>query len=202
MPTTDQETDHMKKTLALAAALLAATFTLSACGNTGNTDRTDGADQFNDADVSFATDMIPHHQQAVQMAEMAADHAGSPEVKQLADDIAAAQGPEIDTMTGWLEAWGQAAPADSMDHGDMGHDSAGAMPGMMDAETMDKLEQATGDEFDQTFLTSMIEHHQGAIEMARTEQADGENPDALALAEQVEKDQQAEIAKMRAMLGS
>jgi uncharacterized protein (DUF305 family) len=186
----------MKKSLALAAALLAATFTLSACGND------DGADQFNDADVSFATDMIPHHQQAVQMAEMAADHAGSPEVKRLADDIAAAQGPEIDTMTGWLEAWGQDAPADSMDHGDMGHDSAGGMPGMMDAETMNELAKATGDEFDQMFLTSMIDHHEGAIEMARTEQGDGENPNALALAQQVEKDQQAEIEKMQDMLGS
>ena len=190
----------MKKTLALAAALLAATLTLSACGNN---DTSDSTDQFNDADVSFATDMIPHHQQAVQMAEMAADHAGSPEVKQLADDIAAAQGPEIDQMTGWLEAWGQEAPADSMDHGDMGHgDTSDEMPGMMDAETMNKLGQATGEEFDQMFLTSMMEHHEGAIKMARTEQANGENPDALALAEQVERDQQAEIKKMQAMTGS
>ena len=190
----------MKKTLTLAAAVLAATLTLSACGNS---DTSDSADQFNDADVSFATEMIPHHQQAVQMAEMAADNAGSPEVKQLADDIAAAQGPEIDTMTSWLDDWGQEAPADSMDHGDMGHsDGAGEMPGMMDAETMNMLEQATGDEFDQMFLTSMIEHHEGAIEMARTEQANGENPDALALAEQVETDQQAEIKKMQAMLGA
>ena len=106
-------------------------------------------------------------------------------------------------MTGWLEAWGQEPPSDSMDHGDMGHgDASGGMPGMMDAETMDELEQATGDEFDQMFLTSMIEHHEGAIEMARTEQANGENPDALALAQQVEEDQLAEIEKMKAMLGS
>ncbi len=187
----------MKKTLALAAALMVATSALSACGDN------DSADQFNDADVSFATDMIPHHQQAVEMAELAADHAGSPEVKGLADDIAAAQGPEIDRMTSWLEAWGQDPPTDSMDHGDMGHgDAAGGMPGMMDAETMNKLARATGDGFDQMFLTSMIDHHEGAIEMARTEQANGENPEALALAQQVEKDQQAEIEKMQAMLGS
>lgn len=187
----------MKKTHALAAALLAATLTLSACGND------DSADQFNDADVSFATDMIPHHQQAVEMAEMAADHAGSPEVKRLADDIAAAQGPEIDKMTGWLEARGQDAPMGTMDHGDMGHgDAAGGMPGMMDAETMNELAKATGDEFDQLFLTSMIDHHEGAIEMARTEQANGDNPDALELAERVEKDQQAQIQKMKDMLSS
>jgi uncharacterized protein (DUF305 family) len=72
----------------------------------------------------------------------------------------------------------------------------------MDAETMDELEQATGDDFDQLFLTSMIEHHEGAIEMARTEQANGENPDALELARQVEEDQLAEIEKMKDMLGS
>lgn len=82
----------------------------------------------------------------------------SAEGKQLADDIAAAQGPEIDKMTGWLEAWGQEAPADSMDHGDMDHgDTSGEMPGMMDAETMNMLGQATGDESDQMFLTSIRE---------------------------------------------
>lgn len=198
----------MKKTFALFALLLAAILTLAACGNDADPSGSSGDDgaataQFNGADVAFAQNMIPHHQQAVQMAQMADDHAGSPEVKQLAEDIEAAQGPEIDQMTQWLEAWGQDVPSDSMGHDDMGHgDPSGGMPGMMDQEDMDRLDQASGDAWDQMFLTSMIEHHEGAIEMARREKANGKNPEAVDLAKKIETDQKAEIAKMRDMLNS
>ena len=95
----------IRKTLAATALIAAAALGLSSCADT--TDGAEASSQFNDADVAFATDMIPHHQQAVQMAELAADRAGSDQVRQLAEDIEAAQGPEIDTMTGWLDDWGQ-----------------------------------------------------------------------------------------------
>ena len=197
----------MRRTLAATALILAAAPGLSSCAS--NTDDTEAGagtgarSQFNDADVAFATDMIPHHQQAVQMAEVAADRAGSDQVRQLAEDIEAAQGPEIDTMTGWLEDWGQGTPSGSMDHGDMGHgDASGGMPGMMTADQMNMLEDAEGEPFDRMFLEMMIQHHEGAIDMARTEQANGENPDAIALAEQVETDQEAEIATMKRLLDS
>ena len=190
-----------RKTLAITSVLLTALLVLSACGGEQDSEARANA-EFNDADVSFATEMIPHHQQAVEMAEMAADRAQSPEVRQLAQDIEAAQGPEIQTMTKWLEDWGQEAPSGSMDHGDMGHGGSQEMPGMMNETEMTQLEQSDGSAFDQMFLEMMIEHHQGAIEMTRTEQANGQNPDAVALAEQVKTDQEAEIAKMQQLLGS
>ncbi|MDO3398079.1 DUF305 domain-containing protein [Nocardioides sp. SOB44] len=186
--------------MSVAFAVVAA-LTVAGCGSdTDSNDSTasNGA-QFNDADVAFAQSMIPHHEQAVEMATMAQERASSTEVKQLADKIAAAQGPEIDTMTGWLEDWGQEVSSDSM--GGMDH-SGGDMPGMMSDTDMESLGAATGAEFDQMFLQMMIEHHTGAIEMAQTEQQDGENPDAIGLAEKIEADQTAEIAQMEDLLGS
>lgn len=190
-----------RKMLAVAALIIAAPLALAGCGGEDDTPA-GSAGQFNDADVTFATEMIPHHQQAVEMAELAADRTHSPEVRQLAEDIEAAQGPEIETMTQWLEDWGQEAPSASMDHGDMGHGDSEGMPGMMDETEMTTLEQADGATYDQMFLQMMIEHHEGAIEMARTEQANGGSPDAVSLAEQIETDQKSEIAKMDELLGS
>jgi uncharacterized protein (DUF305 family) len=86
-----------------------------------------------------------------------------------------------------------------MDHDGM---SGEDMPGMMAQEDMNGLKASTGAEFDQMFLTMMIEHHEGAIEMAETEQTEGQNPDAIALAKQIVADQQAEIQTMRALLES
>ncbi|WP_299932845.1 DUF305 domain-containing protein [uncultured Nocardioides sp.] len=194
----------MKRTLMSIAFALVAALTVAGCGSdtdsNGSTGSTESSDaQFNDADVTFAQSMIPHHEQAVEMATMAQERASSTEVKQLADKIAAAQGPEIDTMTGWLEDWGQEVSSDSMS----GMDHSGSdMSGMMSDDDMESLGTATGAEFDQMFLTMMIEHHTGAIEMAKTEQQDGENPDAIALAEKIEADQTAEIAQMEDLLGS
>jgi uncharacterized protein (DUF305 family) len=136
------------------------------------------------------------------MAELAADRADSPEVRRLAADIEAAQEPEIQTMRQWLREWGQPVPSEATDHSAMGHGSTDEMPGMMDAAEMERLTQTNGAAFDEMFLQMMIEHHEGAIEMARAEQTNGENPDAIRLAEQIEADQQAEIATMRELLGS
>ncbi len=191
----------MKRTLMSITFAVVAALTVAGCGSdTDSNDSTgSGGAQFNEADVTFAQQMIPHHEQAVEMATMAQERASSPEVKQLAAKIEAAQGPEIDTMTGWLEDWGQEAPSDSM--GGMDH-SGSDMSGMMSDAEMESMGAATGAEFDQMFLTMMIEHHTGAIEMAKTEQQDGENPDAIALAEKIEADQTAEIAQMEDLLGT
>ena len=198
----------MKKLVGLVALLLTALL-LTACGNdsTSNDDAGSGDTSseaaFNDADVTFAQGMIPHHQQAVEMAQMAEDRAESPELKQLASEIEAAQAPEIEQLTSWLEDWGAEVPSDSMGHGDMGHGhSSSDMSGMMTAEDMSMLEDANGMEFDRTFLTMMIEHHDGAVGMAQTEVADGENPDAIAMAEQIITTQKAEIEQMQNMLDS
>lgn len=183
--------------MSLVAAVVAASLlTLAACGE----DDPQTVAGHNDADVTFAQEMIPHHQQAVEMSELAASQAESEDVRSLAADIAAAQGPEIETMTGWLESWGESLPDEAMpgmDHGDM---SPGEMPGMMTGEQMAELEAASGATFDQMFLTMMIDHHEGAIEMARTEQAEGEFPEAIALAEEIETSQTQEIQTMQDLL--
>jgi uncharacterized protein (DUF305 family) len=195
----------MRKTLAAIALLATAGLTLSACGEQPDgaaTGSTSSDSAFNDADVTFAQEMIPHHEQAVEMAQLAKGRASSGEVQELAENIEAAQGPEIETLQGWLEAWGEEAPSGGMDHGDMGHDSDDGMPGMMDEDEINDLMGASGADWDRMFLEMMIEHHEGAVEMAQVEVDEGENPDAVALAEKIISDQEAEITQMQQLLGS
>lgn len=203
----------MKRILA-PSLVLAIALTLSACsdGDAGTDhsgmpgmstsesapasgDAQDGA-TFNDADVMFAQMMIPHHEQAVEMAELAETRASDPEVKELAAKIKGAQDPEIKTMTGWLTTWGKPVPSP----GAAGHDTAHGMPGIMSGEDMTRLREARGAEFDRLFAELMIAHHNGAIEMARTEQTQGSDPKAIELAKTIETAQQAEVAQMRKLL--
>ena len=128
-------------------------------------------------------------------------NASSPEVKQLAEKVEAAQGFEIETMTGWRKDWDKKVPSGSsgMDHGsdhDMDSMGSGDMPEMITDVDMKKLGGASGASFDRMFLTMMTEHHTGAIEMAKTEQADGKNGDALALAKKIEANQTAEMQQL------
>lgn len=179
----------------LTTVLLACLFTLAACSSdssSGGSGDTGGAD-FNDADVMFAQMMIPHHEQAIEMAELAEAQSTNPEVLALAADIKAAQQPEIDQLTGWLKDWGKPTSSDMGGH-DMG--------GMMSPEQMAELEAATGEQFDQLWLQMMIEHHQGAIDMAKSEIADGKNPDAIEMAKTIEQTQQAEIDTMTDLLAA
>ncbi|MEV2227445.1 DUF305 domain-containing protein [Streptomyces phaeochromogenes] len=157
------------------------------------------AGDHNDADVDFSKEMIQHHRQAVDMAELAADRASSQEVKGLATKVKGAQAPEIKTMSGWLTSWGEDVPEEMS--GAMDHDMSSAMPGMMSGTDMDKLEKASGAEFDTMFLTMMVEHHEAAVEMAETEQADGKYGPATKLADDVVTAQTAEIKQMNKMLG-
>jgi uncharacterized protein (DUF305 family) len=195
----------MKRRFSMIAMALVAALALAGCGDAqDNTGSPGGSTKssFNDADVTFAQSMIPHHQQAVVMAKMAGSHASSSDVKSLADQIKAAQGPEIATMTSWLKSWGKDVPSGT-DMGGMNHDMGGDdMPGMMGQSEMNDLDTATGTGFDRMFLTMMIEHHTGALEMAKTEQADGKDPDAVTLAKKIEADQTAEIAVMKDLLKS
>lgn len=160
-----------QRILSLATPLVALALVLTACGDS-DSGEAGASTAHNDQDVAFATDMIPHHAQAVEMADLAADRADSQEVKDLAQDISAAQGPEIEQLSSWLDAWGEEVPEarsgdrEGMDHGDMGVTED--MPGMMSSQEMDELTTASGTEFDQLFLTLMIAHHQGAIQMAQT----------------------------------
>ncbi|MBV1854300.1 DUF305 domain-containing protein [Catellatospora tritici] len=188
----------------LLAGLATATLAAAGCSTTGHSNTghsgmpgmassAPAGANYNSADVTFAQAMIPHHEQAVRMSELAATRAADPQVQQLATQIKTAQGPEIETMKGWLAAWGRPT-ADPM--GGM----HGAMPGMMTDQQMSGLEGLSGAAFDREYTRMMVAHHQGAVAMAKTEQAQGGNADAKALAAKIEKDQTAEIAVLQQVL--
>jgi uncharacterized protein (DUF305 family) len=196
--------------------VIALGFGLAACGDDsdGGSNASDeqtaaSGDVFNNADVTFATDMIPHHAQAIEMVTLTDTRTLDPAAKQLADSIREAQAPEIETMVDWLTAWGEEIPATSIDHANAGHDmsdmpsmESSEMPGMMSADDMEALANASDAEFQDLWLEMMVEHHEGAIDMARTEQADGTFPDAVSMAESIESSQRAEIEQIESLLGS
>jgi uncharacterized protein (DUF305 family) len=198
----------MKKIAALVATL-AALLALAGCGDdepaNDDTRTASNGDEFNDADVAFATDMIQHHAQALSMVDLTLGRPLDPEVETLAEDIRAAQAPEIEQMTDWLTAWDEPVPETVRDHanahgeGDM---EMGDMPGMMSAEDMAVLEDATDADFQDRFLEMMIEHHEGAVEMAKTEQGEGAFEAAIDLAKSIETSQEDEIALMEDLRGS
>jgi len=183
----------------LGSVLLLVTALLSACGDSDSEvveeDAQSSTAEFNAADVLFAQLMIPHHEQAVEMADLAVDRAESQEVKDLAAEIKAAQAPEIETMTGWLEGWGESVDMGGMDMREMDE-----MQGMMSDEQMASLEAASGAEFDELFLNQMREHHVGAVVMAEEELDMGEYPEAKELAQTIIDTQQAEIEEIDQLL--
>jgi uncharacterized protein (DUF305 family) len=194
----------MFRTTKMAAAVVAAGVILLAGCSGGNHDMSDmdhGSasakpnGNHNSADVEFATMMIPHHQQALEMAELAGERASNPEVKKLAGKIEKAQDPEIKLMSGWLRGWGEPVPSPGMMGG---HD----MPGLMSDQDMKALEKASGEDFDRMFLEMMIRHHQGAVDMAETELKEGKDPAVRKLAKSIATSQTAEIGQMRNLLDS
>lgn len=145
---------------------------------------------FSPADIMFAQMMIPHHQQAVDMSELALEKSADPEVLALAEQIRDAQAPEIELMESWLD---EAGVGMSMGEHGMG------MGGMLSEDEMTALENATGTEFDRLYLEGMIEHHEGAIQMAQMI-LDSENPEVRELGEAIVESQTAEIEQMKEML--
>lgn len=198
----------MKKTLTISATTLAVAIALAGCSGGSNTAGMDhgtghatpgagsspaSATGHNGADTMFAQAMIPHHAQAVQMSEMMLRKQGiDAKVTDLAGRIKAAQGPEIDTMTGWLKDWNESAQMPS------GH----TMSGMVADEDLNGLDAAQGTEAARVFLTHMIAHHEGAIEMADTEVRSGTNPGAVQLARDIAAAQRAEITEMKQLLAA
>jgi uncharacterized protein (DUF305 family) len=196
---------HVYRTTAASAALLAAVLGLAGCGDSDSgsmpgmshgspTPPASAAAAFNDADVAFATQMIPHHQQAVTMSDLALRKATTADVKNLATAIKAAQDPEIKQLSGWLTGWGKPVPTP-------GEHSGHTMTGMMGPQEMDDLTKASGAMFDRMWTEMMIKHHQGAVAMAKTEQTTGKDAASVALAKKIETAQSTEIATMQRLLG-
>ena len=237
----------MNKSLALGAASAALLLALTACGDSGTEESTattnsaattsvsaeNGAAEHNDADIAFAQGMVPHHSQAIEMSDVLLAKQGiDTRVVDLAQQIKAAQGPEIEQLNAWLTAWGQGTAAttttgmnmtESMPMGtgmqmpeapvvippagtsemDMpGMEGGEGMEGMTSAEDMAALRDAQGVDAAKLFLNQMIEHHKGAITMAQTEVEDGQNAQAKAMAQNIITTQQQEITTMEQILST
>ena len=182
--------------MAIGAIVLAPAVAVTACSPLGSPPAppaTEVSDKVaNPADRMFVMMMIPHHEQAIEMAEIILSASNvSPEVADLATRIRDAQQPEIDLMEVWLDEWGMPSM------GDMPHDS-----GMLSEDDVDELRALDGVDLERLFLTGMIEHHEGAIEMAEDEIAAGAHPDVIALAQAIVVAQTAEIEEMTALLGT
>ena len=146
----------------------------------------------NDADVTFIQNMIPHHQQGIEMAKLVDAHTKRPQLRTLADDITASQGQEVTLMQGWLKSWGKPTAPGGADHGTR------HMPGMVSEAEMRRLMATRNQDFDLAFVDLMTTHHQGAIDMATTELRDGSLPKVKRLAQQIIDAQQTEIDQLKA----
>lgn len=199
-------------TVVVGVAAVAALLALGACSETtteqaapsspsASTSAPAQAQAHNNVDAMFAQHMIPHHQQAIEMSDMILGKQGiDPRVTELAKQIKDAQGPEIEQMKGWLTEWGRPT---TMPSGSM-MPTGSMMPGMgmMSQADMDALKNAQGVEASKLFLTQMITHHQGAIDMAQNEVKNGQNQAAVELAKSIITSQQKEIDTMKSILSS
>ena len=193
----------MKSTRILLSGFTALAL-LAGCGGSSVADVADkvvdtakDAIGFNDSDVMFSQMMIPHHEQAIEMSDIALDPTvgASNAVKELAARIKAAQDPEITKMKTFLTTWKERlTPDSSMDHSDM-------MSGMLSADEITKLSTLRGAEFDRAWMTGMIAHHEGAIEMAKDVLEDGTNSAVRTLATAITTAQDSEILEMKKLLG-
>ncbi|WP_067816835.1 DUF305 domain-containing protein [Nocardia inohanensis] len=195
--------------LALVAGTSALALLAAGCSNDRNESSMPGMDHgssssatsaqpatrtdFNAADITFLQMMYPHHAQAVEMAKLVPSCSRNQELIALAKSVEQAQSPEMQQITTLLQAFGKGAPSATMN----AHEG---MSGMMSHDQMTQLEQLSGTEFDKLWMRMMIEHHQGAIAMANTELATGQNTDSKALAQAIAGAQQGEIDQMNRML--
>lgn len=188
---------HRTMTLTIVAPVVGLALVLSACGGGDDTETAAPAPAatvngistaFNDTDEAFIKGMSPHHASAVEMAQLATTRAASPEVKAIASKITAEQEPQMMLMMDLATAW------------DI--DGAGGHSGMSMGDDVAALEPLSGAAFDEQFLTRMIAHHEGALEMTAPELAEGEHPQARELAQDIADTQRAEIDVMETLLAA
>lgn len=182
----------MKRIAMWFAAAVVAMFALAACGggdgdedHGGSHDKPKGQN-VNKQDIMFVQQMIAHHEQAIELADIVLVN-GSGALTDIANRIKSAQGPEIEKMRAWLSEWD--ASSEHMGHGDM--------PGMVSDDSVSELRELDGAAADRRFAELMIEHHEGAVEMAKEEVAKGANPDAIELARTIIDVQEDEISELR-----
>ena len=210
------------RALLLAAALpLLLIAALTGCGTDETTRPVLSDTEHSATDVAFAGDMLQHHAQALAMVDLTLGRDLAPEVVALAEQIRDAQAPETEQLTDWLVSWDEPVPATVRDHslaGDGDHSPSeamaelegtdgdehggdhGSMPGMLTSAELASLEDADDEAFGPLWLELMIAHHEGAVEMAQTQQATGTFRPAVELAEEIEASQTVEIETMRGLL--
>ena len=187
----------------LSVAAVVATVTLSACSSSGNqaatrSPSTSAAQAHNSADITFAQNMMPCHKQAIQMSEIILTKQGlDPRVVQVANQIKAAEGPDIQGMQSWLSQWQQSTTPSSA----AGMPAMQGMTGMASPEQMTALQNAVGADASKQFLTLMIQNHQHAIMLAQSEINSGQYPPAVAMAHSIATTEQQEVNTMQGILG-
>ena len=170
----------MRKFLVLVILVL-----MTSCSASTSSD-----DDFSAKDIMFAQMMIPHHEQAIEMSDLALQNSTNPEIRDLATKIKGEQAPEIELMESWT---------DSHMGSHMESHAGHMMDGMLSEEEINELKSARGVEFDRLFLEGMIKHHEGAIDMA-DDVDDSKNPDVAKLAQSILITQRAEIELMKELL--
>ncbi|UUZ60072.1 DUF305 domain-containing protein [Nocardioides sp. B-3] len=196
----------MMKTLLPLALILAPAV---GCGDDSAPAPQRSETEHNAADVTFASEMLQHHARALSMVDLTLDRPIDPEVRELAEQVRAARAPEIQTFSEWLTDWDEPIPETMRDHVNAGHGDEHVgesmegvdtdMPGMMSADEMTALSEASDGEFRAMWLDMMIEHHEGAVEMAQAEIEDGRYQPAVNLAGDIVDTQSAEIETMQAL---
>ncbi|PRX43863.1 uncharacterized protein (DUF305 family) [Prauserella shujinwangii] len=150
-------------------------------------------DDHNRSDVAFAQEMVPHHEQAVVAAELALERTADPAIQDLARRITSVQDPETKQLMALLTMWGETVtPGGASGEHDHSH--------LMTEETFQELQQATAAEFDELWLRTMIEHHQGAVEIAEAQLRDGNDSLASIHAREIADRQRQEVTEMTALL--
>lgn len=173
----------------LFAAITVGLLALAGCAES----RAPESASFNEADLKFVEQMIPHHQQAVQIADLAETRAENEDIRSLAMDISFIQAIEVEELQGWLLDWG-------ISHGTDDHADHGAMAGMLTDEELQSLDAASGTDFDLLFAQLMAKHHEGAIEAAQTVLNDGKSADVKVFAESVIETQSAELEELQSII--
>ena len=187
----------------LSAAAVVATVTLSACSSSGNqgatrSPSTSPAQAHDSTDITFAQNMTPCHKQAIQMSDIILTKQGlDPRVVQLANQIKAAEGPDVQGMQSWLSQWQQSTTPSSA----AGMPAMQGMTGMMSPEQMTALQNAVGADASKQFLTLMIQNHQHAVMLAQSEIDSGQYPPAVAMAHSIATTEQQEVNTMQGIWG-
>lgn len=153
---------------------------------------------YNAADITFASTMVKHHQQGIELAKLASARSGNQQLTTLADQIVAIQQPEMNILNVFLVQWDENPDIRTDSGGDQPRDQS--VPGTVDDATVTRLESLQGPEFDRLWLETMLGHHRGGVDIATQEIDNGANVDAVSVAKSIVAGLNPQMSAMRQML--